>query len=59
MYYVTHLFDAYMTIIILSIDMVYVWLSFIFTTIIQPWRREILEKERVESATINEIVYNW
>jgi ABC-type transport system involved in Fe-S cluster assembly fused permease/ATPase subunit len=59
MYYVTHLFDAYMTIIILSIGMAYVWLGFIFTTITQPRRRETSEKERVESATVNETVHNW
>jgi ABC-type multidrug transport system fused ATPase/permease subunit len=59
MYYVTHLFDAYMAFIILFMGMAYVWLSFIFTTISQPRRRSYIERKRVESATVNEMVHNW
>ena len=59
MYYVTHLFDAYMAFIILFIGMAYIWLGFIFTTISQPRRRIYIEKKRVESATANEMVHNW
>jgi ABC-type transport system involved in Fe-S cluster assembly fused permease/ATPase subunit len=59
MYYVTHLFDAYMAFIILFMGMAYIWLGFIFTTISQPRRRIYIEKKRVESTTVNETVHNW
>jgi ABC-type transport system involved in Fe-S cluster assembly fused permease/ATPase subunit len=59
MYYVTHLFDAYMAFIILFMGMAYVWLGFIFTTISQPKRRTYVEKQRVENTTVNETVHNW
>jgi len=59
MYYVTHLFDAYMAFIILFMGMAYVWVGFIFTTISQPRRRSYVEKQRVESTTVNETVHNW
>lgn len=59
MYYVTHLFDAYMAFIILFMGMAYIWLGFAFTTISQPRRRTYVEKQRVESTTVNETVHNW
>ncbi|KAF2675836.1 ATP-binding cassette-type vacuolar membrane transporter-like protein Hmt1, partial [Lentithecium fluviatile CBS 122367] len=59
MYYVTHLFDAYMAFIILFMGMAYVWLGFIFTTVSQPKRRAYVEKQRVENTTVNETVHNW
>jgi ABC-type transport system involved in Fe-S cluster assembly fused permease/ATPase subunit len=59
MYYVTCLFDAYMTFIILFMGMAYVWLGFIVTTILQPRRRTWVKKQRIESAIMNETVHNW
>ncbi|KAF2250456.1 P-loop containing nucleoside triphosphate hydrolase protein [Trematosphaeria pertusa] len=59
MYYVTHLFDAYMAFIILFMGVAYVWLGFIFTTLSQPRRRAYVEKQRTENTTVNETVHNW
>jgi ABC-type transport system involved in Fe-S cluster assembly fused permease/ATPase subunit len=59
MYYVTTLFDAYLAFIILFMGAAYVWLGFFFTTISQPKRRKYVEKQRMESTTVNETVHNW
>jgi ABC-type transport system involved in Fe-S cluster assembly fused permease/ATPase subunit len=59
MYYVTHLFDAYMAFIILFMGAVYITIGFYFTTLSQPKRRDYVEKQRTESSTVNETVHNW
>ncbi|CAO2647649.1 Nn.00g085710.m01.CDS01 [Neocucurbitaria sp. VM-36] len=59
MYYVTHLFDAYMAFIILFMGAAYVCIGWYFTTLSQPKRRDYVEKQRTESSTVNETVHNW
>ena len=59
MYYVTHLFDAYMAFIILFMGAAYVSLGWYFTGLSQPKRRDYVEKQRTESSTVNETVHNW
>jgi ABC-type transport system involved in Fe-S cluster assembly fused permease/ATPase subunit len=59
MYYVTHLFDAYMAFIILFMGAAYIAIGFYFTTLSQPKRRDYVEKQRTESSTVNETVHNW
>jgi ABC-type transport system involved in Fe-S cluster assembly fused permease/ATPase subunit len=59
MYYVTHLFDAYMAFIILFMGFAYVCIGWYFTTLSQPKRRDYVEKQRTESSTVNETVHNW
>jgi ABC-type transport system involved in Fe-S cluster assembly fused permease/ATPase subunit len=59
MYYVTHLFDAYMAFIILFMGAAYITIGFYFTTLSQPKRRDYVEKQRTESSTVNETVHNW
>jgi len=59
MYYVTHLFDAYMAFIILFMGAAYIALGWYFTGLSQPKRRDYVEKQRVESSTVNETVHNW
>ncbi|KAF1938931.1 hypothetical protein EJ02DRAFT_425294 [Clathrospora elynae] len=59
MYYVTHLFDAYMAFIILFMGAAYVTVGWYFTTLSQPKRRDYVEKQRTESSTVNETVHNW
>ena len=59
MYYVTHLFDAYMAFIILFMGAAYICIGFYFTALSQPKRRDYVEKQRTESTTVNETVHNW
>ncbi|KAF1850190.1 uncharacterized protein K460DRAFT_271562 [Cucurbitaria berberidis CBS 394.84] len=59
MYYVTHLFDAYMAFIILFMGAAYITIGWYFTTLSQPKRRDYVEKQRMESSTVNETVHNW
>ncbi|KZM19282.1 ATPase [Ascochyta rabiei] len=59
MYYVTHLFDAYMAFIILFMGATYIALGWYFTGLSQPKRRDYVEKQRTESSTVNETVHNW
>jgi ABC-type transport system involved in Fe-S cluster assembly fused permease/ATPase subunit len=59
MYYVTHLFDAYMAFIVLFMGAAYIAIGFYFTTLSQPKRRDYVEKQRTESSTVNETVHNW
>jgi ABC-type transport system involved in Fe-S cluster assembly fused permease/ATPase subunit len=59
MYYVTHLFDAYMAFIILFMGAAYITIGWYFTTLSQPKRRDYVEKQRTESSTVNETVHNW
>jgi ABC-type transport system involved in Fe-S cluster assembly fused permease/ATPase subunit len=59
MYYVTHLFDAYMAFIILFMGAAYITIGWYFTTLSQPKRRVYVEKQRTESSTVNETVHNW
>lgn len=59
MYYVTHLFDAYMAFIILFMGAAYTCIGWYFTTLSQPKRRDYVEKQRTESSTVNETVHNW
>ncbi|USP79522.1 hypothetical protein yc1106_06796 [Curvularia clavata] len=59
MYYVTHLFDAYMAFIVLFMGAAYIAIGFYFTTLSQPKRRDYVEKQRAESSTVNETVHNW
>jgi ABC-type transport system involved in Fe-S cluster assembly fused permease/ATPase subunit len=59
MYYITHLFDAYMAFIILFMGAAYIAIGFYFTTLSQPKRRDYVEKQRTESSTVNETVHNW
>ncbi|KAH9879686.1 hypothetical protein IAQ61_001505 [Plenodomus lingam] len=59
MYYVTHLFDAYMAFIILFMGTAYIALGWYFTGLSQPKRRDYVEKQRTESSTVNETVHNW
>lgn len=59
MYYVTHLFDAYMAFIILFMGAAYICIGWYFTTLSQPKRRDYVEKQRTESSTVNETVHNW
>ncbi|KAH9876648.1 hypothetical protein J1614_003780 [Plenodomus biglobosus] len=59
MYYVTHLFDAYMAFIILFMGAAYIALGWYFTGLSQPKRRDYVEKQRTESSTVNETVHNW
>ena len=59
MYYVTHLFDAYMAFIILFMGATYMAIGFYFTSLSQPKRRDYVEKQRSEHSTVNETVHNW
>jgi ABC-type transport system involved in Fe-S cluster assembly fused permease/ATPase subunit len=59
MYYVTHLFDAYMAFIILLMGAASITISWYFTTLSQPKRRDYVEKQRKENSTVNETVHNW
>lgn len=59
MYYVTHLFDAYMAFIILFMGAAYICIGWYFTGLSQPKRRDYVEKQRTESSTVNETVHNW
>jgi ABC-type transport system involved in Fe-S cluster assembly fused permease/ATPase subunit len=59
MYYVTHLFDAYMAFIILFMGAAHITIGLYFTTLSQPKRRHYVEKQRTESSTVNETVHNW
>ncbi|EUC27158.1 hypothetical protein COCCADRAFT_31288 [Bipolaris zeicola 26-R-13] len=59
MYYVTHLFDAYMAFIVLYMGTAYIAIGFYFTTLSQPKRRHYVEKQRSESSTVNETIRNW
>ncbi|KAI8931730.1 hypothetical protein NX059_011373 [Plenodomus lindquistii] len=59
MYYVTHLFDAYMAFIILFMGAAYIAIGWYFTGLSQPKRRDYVEKQRTESSTVNETVHNW
>ncbi|KAH7381205.1 hypothetical protein DE146DRAFT_279093 [Phaeosphaeria sp. MPI-PUGE-AT-0046c] len=59
MYYVTHLFDAYMAFIILFMGAAYICIGWYFTGLSQPKRRVYVEKQRTESSTVNETVHNW
>lgn len=59
MYYVTHLFDAYMAFIVLFMGAAYIAIGFYFTTLSQPKRRDYVEKQRSESSTVNETIHNW
>ncbi|KAF2848655.1 ATP-binding cassette-type vacuolar membrane transporter-like protein Hmt1 [Plenodomus tracheiphilus IPT5] len=59
MYYVTHLFDAYMAFIILFMGAAYIALGWYFTGLSQPKRRDYVERQRTESSTVNETVHNW
>ncbi|KAE8831440.1 hypothetical protein HRS9122_09030 [Pyrenophora teres f. teres] len=59
MYYVTHLFDAYMAFIILFMGAAYISIGVYSTTLSQPKRRDYVEKQRMESSTVNETVHNW
>ncbi|KAJ5042642.1 hypothetical protein J3E74DRAFT_448405 [Bipolaris maydis] len=59
MYYVTHLFDAYMVFIVLFMGEAYIAIGFYFTTLSQPKRRDYVEKQRSESSTVNETIHNW
>lgn len=59
MWYVTHLFDAYMAFIILFMGFAYTCIGWYFTTLSQPKRRDYVEKQRTESSTVNETVHNW
>lgn len=59
MYYVTHLFDAYMAFIVLFMGAAYVAIGIYFTTLSQPKRRDYVEKQRTENSTVNETIHNW
>lgn len=59
MYYITHLFNAYMAFIILFMGAIYICIGWYFTGLSQPKRREYVEKQRTESSTVNEVVHNW
>jgi ABC-type transport system involved in Fe-S cluster assembly fused permease/ATPase subunit len=59
MYYVTDEFDAYMAFIILFMGAAYITISWYFTTLSQPKRRDYVEKQRTENSTVNETVHNW
>jgi ABC-type transport system involved in Fe-S cluster assembly fused permease/ATPase subunit len=59
MYYVTHLFDAYMAFIILSMGAAYIVIGWYVTGLAQPKRRVYIEGQRTESSTVNETIYNW
>lgn len=58
-YYVTHLFDAYMAFLVLFMGLAYVWLGLYFTTWSQARRRVYVAKQRTENTTVNETVHNW
>ncbi|KAJ4298886.1 hypothetical protein N0V90_004129 [Kalmusia sp. IMI 367209] len=59
MYYVTHLFDAYMAFLVLFMGLAYIWLGLYFTTWSQARRRVYVAKQRTENTTVNETVHNW
>ena len=59
MFYITHLFNAYMVFIVLYMGAAYVAIGFYFTTLSQPKRRDYVENQRAESSTVNETVHNW
>ncbi|KAF2269730.1 hypothetical protein CC78DRAFT_528902 [Lojkania enalia] len=59
MWYVSHLFNAYMAFIILFMGATYVWLGIYFTSWAQVKRRTYMEKSRFESKTIYEAIPNW
>jgi ABC-type transport system involved in Fe-S cluster assembly fused permease/ATPase subunit len=59
MYYVTHLFDAYMAFLVLFMGLGYIWLGLYFTTWSQARRRVYVAKQRTENTTVNETVHNW
>lgn len=59
MYYVTSLFDAYMAFIILFMGAAYIAIGVYSTSLSQPKRRDYVEKQRMESSTVNEVVHNW
>lgn len=59
MYYVTHLFDAYMAFLVLFMGLGYIWLGLYFTTWSQSRRRVYVAKQRTENTTVNETVHNW
>lgn len=59
MWYVTHLFDAYMAFLVLFMGLAYIWLGLYFTTWSQARRRVYVEKQRTENTTVNETVHNW
>jgi ABC-type transport system involved in Fe-S cluster assembly fused permease/ATPase subunit len=59
MYYVTSLFDAYMAFIILFMGAAYISIGWYSTSLSQPKRRDYVEKQRMESSTVNETVHNW
>ncbi|KAF1976945.1 hypothetical protein BU23DRAFT_578409 [Bimuria novae-zelandiae CBS 107.79] len=59
MWYVTHLFDAYMAFLVLFMGLAYIWLGLYFTTWSQARRRVYVAKQRTENTTVNETVHNW
>lgn len=59
MWYVTHLFDIYMSFIILAMGMTYVWLGVTFVSWTQPKRRSYVDKARAENKTVYESISNW
>ncbi|PSN75465.1 ATP-binding cassette-type vacuolar membrane transporter-like protein Hmt1 [Corynespora cassiicola Philippines] len=59
MYYVTHLFDAYMAFMILFMGLVYIWVGIFFSTRAQKYRRTYVERQRTENTTVDETVHNW
>lgn len=59
MYYVTHLFDAYMAFLVLFMGLAYIWLGFYFTAWSQSRRRVYVANQRTENTTVNETVSNW
>jgi ABC-type transport system involved in Fe-S cluster assembly fused permease/ATPase subunit len=59
MWYVTHLFDIYMSFIILAMGMTYIWLGVTFVSWTQPKRRSYVDKSRAENKTVYESISNW
>ncbi|KAJ8112893.1 hypothetical protein OPT61_g4848 [Boeremia exigua] len=59
MWYITHLFDAYMAFVLFSMGFAYTCIGWYFTTLSQPTKRDWAEKQRTESSTVNEMVRNW
>ncbi|KAF2418457.1 ATP-binding cassette-type vacuolar membrane transporter-like protein Hmt1 [Tothia fuscella] len=59
LFYITHLFDAYMASIVMLVGAIYVYISFKVTAINQIKRRAYSEKSREEYKTLYESISNW
>jgi ABC-type transport system involved in Fe-S cluster assembly fused permease/ATPase subunit len=59
LYYVTQMFDAYMSFIVLFMGFAYVRIGWYSTTLLEAKRRDFIKKLQTQSSSLDEVVRNW